>query len=306
MNISVNILQHATNFLLREAEPRVFSSVAFLHFPPPAVPGETGLKRALPALLTTPAAAQGPRPCRNVIPRRKRSPRRAPPQEGCPSRGLCREVRPVPARQPKACLHLTPRQPRRLPQTRGGKGGGGGGAPGARARWQRGRARPPPPPALREASSRLPDPPHPPSFKPPPALSRETLWPSPFLSAGGGAGGTAGTAAGRGPWAARRRGTAMARKRKASPRPAADSKRRSGGLGARRGEPEEQEEEEGECGREGSRAGRCAIAGAWGRSRPLVFRRGRGAAGVSWLLAQRWAATAPVRERAVTSGWRRG
>lgn len=127
MNISVNILQHATNFLLREAEPRVFSSVAFLHFPPPAVPGETGLKRALPALLTTPAAAQGPRPCRNVIPRRKRSPRRAPPQEGCPSRGLCREVRPVPARQPKACLHLTPRQPRRLPQTRGGKGGGGGG-----------------------------------------------------------------------------------------------------------------------------------------------------------------------------------
>ncbi|XP_075618260.1 DNA repair protein complementing XP-C cells isoform X2 [Balearica regulorum gibbericeps] len=35
----------------------------------------------------------------------------------------------------------------------------------------------------------------------------------------------------------------MARKRKASPRPAAASKRRSGGLGAPRGEPEEEEEE---------------------------------------------------------------
>lgn len=66
----------------------------------------------------------------------------------------------------------------------------------------------------------------------------------------------------------------MAKKRKASPRPAADSKRRSGGLGARRGEPEPEEEEEGECGREGGReAGRA-----------LRHRRGLGpvqAAGVS-------------------------
>lgn len=132
MNIFVHIPQHATYFLLSEAEPRVFSSAAFLR----QFLGETGLQGALPALLTAPAAAQGPRPCSNFISHRKRSPRGAAPHEDCPRGELCREVRPAPAGQPKACFHLTPGQPRRFPQARGGKAEGAGRA-GARAQPQR-------------------------------------------------------------------------------------------------------------------------------------------------------------------------
>lgn len=95
----------------------------------------------------------------------------------------------------------------------------------------------------------------------------------------------------------------MARKRKASPRPAAASKRRSGGLGAPRDEPEPEEEEEGERGRE-------AMPG-----RALRHRRGLGplpASGVSGEVGSgecqlaALTAAAPVREGAVTSACRRG
>lgn len=249
MSIFLHIPQHATYFLHSEAKPKVFSSAAFLRFVSPVVPGDPGPARAphRPGGSTS----AGP-PCGTFTPHTKRSRWGLRPRKAARVRGF-----PAPARRPNAASSRGG-----PPRPRGGKAGPADA-----------------PPALREAESRSPGPPHPPSFKPSPALSRETLWPFPFPSAGGGTGGGEGGTAGR---AARRPGggsavcplpgSAMAKKRKASPRPAAASKRRTGGLGAPRDEPDEKEEGERHGGpgaapspRRGAAPGPWCSAGPGGR-----------------------------------------
>lgn len=294
VNIFVPIPQHATLFPPKGGTAK---DISLSGSPPPAVPGENG-PEASPA--RAPNNAGG-----SVVSLRVSHTESAPrggaaPQDSCPSRGgLCREVRPAPAGQPQACLRLTA-PPAAEVSIRPAEGRREAAA-GARVRPKRGRPRRRLPLwgkpraahlvyLIRHLSNRLPRSP------------ARVYGPSPSPLTG------AGPAVAAGPHGGVHGGERHGQEAQ-SIAPAGgcqqEALRRAGGAGGRAGG--------GWWVREGGhgRPGR-ALRHRWGL-RPLQASGGSvrggggpGAAGCRFALSAALHRGGPVRERAVTSGWRRG